>query len=362
MQHKKPKVIYLNKYSVNGGSSRVRCFQFQKYIEQGFEVEYSPLFSEKYLSDKYAGKSVLFEAVKAYVGRFLSLFKIMKADLVWIEKEAFPYLPFFFEKIVFMLSKKTIIEYDDAIFHNYDSHRSSFVRALLGTKIDKVMQHGDCVIAGNGYLEQRAKAAGAKKVIVVPSIVAAEKYKIPPGHVTNNSIPVIGWIGTPVTQKFLNIIETVLDDIYVKSPFKLHLIGVAEDFWMDKPYRVRIAWSDATEVDSLLKIDLGIMPLKDDKFEQGKCGFKLIQYMACGKPVLGSPVGVNKNIVVDGHNGFLCSNLDQWSEKIQYLLNNKAIRETLGANGRIDFENKYSVEKWGPQLLKIAFDTIGRPS
>lgn len=353
----KPRLLYLNKYSINGGSSRVRSYQFKHYIEQGFDIEYLPLFSEKYLAQKYAGKRTLIEVIKAYSRRFINLWKIRSVDLVWVEKEAFPYLPFFFESLVFALAKKVIVEYDDAIFHNYDSHRSSIIRVLLGKKIDRVMSRASCIIVGNEYLEDRAREARAHEIFIVPSVVSMKKYKVL-DELRESEFPVIGWIGTPMTQKYLNVIEIVLDELFLEIPFKLHLIGVNEGFWSEKPYIVSVPWSDSTEVEELQKFDIGIMPLLDDRFERGKCGFKLIQYMACGKPVLGSPVAINKTIIQNGYNGYLCGSLEEWKCYLRLLLENGRVRSEMGRNSRADFEKNYSVEKWGPRLLEIGLKTV----
>ena len=130
----KSKIIFLTKYSRNGASSRMRSYQFGPYFNEKFEIIYYPLFTEAYLAKKYKGKGTTWEVVKSYLGRIKILFSLPFAELIWMEKEAFPFLPSVFEKIVRMLSKKLIVDYDDAIFHNYDDHPSGIVRTLLGKK------------------------------------------------------------------------------------------------------------------------------------------------------------------------------------------------------------------------------------
>lgn len=357
MKDNKPKVIFLNKYSLNGASSRMRSYQFESYFKSALNVEYLPLFSEEYLKRKYTKKSVLLEVIFSYFRRLTHLLKLPMADLVWIEKEAFPYLPFFFEWLVFKLSKKVIVDYDDAIFHNYDAHRLKIVRTILGDKIDKIMGRANLVLVGNPYIAERAKKAGAKAVEIVPTVIPMSRFPKIEKHTANTPL-VIGWIGTPMTQKFLAIVEGVLDDVYKEEKFKLHLIGVSEDFWKDKPYRVRIPWSNETEAPELGKIDIGIMPLYDDKFERGKCGFKLIQYMGCSKPLLSSPVGVNEIMVDQGVNGYSCITPSDWKEHLLQLLKDQNLRSKMGEAGRIDYEQKYTQESWGPRLPLMALKVI----
>jgi len=213
------------------------------------------------------------------------------------------------------------------------------------------------VLVGNPYIAERAKKAGAKAVEIVPTVIPMSRFPKIEKHIANSPL-VIGWIGTPMTQKFLAIVEGVLDDVYKQEKFKLHLIGVSEDFWKDKPYRVRIPWSNETEAPELGKIDIGIMPLYDDKFERGKCGFKLIQYMGCSKPLLSSPVGVNEIMVDQGVNGYSCVTPSDWREHLLQLLKDQNLRSKMGEAGRIDYEQKYTQESWGPRLPLMALKVI----
>lgn len=331
----------------------MRSFQFAPYFSEKFDVSYLSLFSEAYINQKYLGHSTLWESLKSYLRRFTDILKLRSADVVWMEKEAFPFLPSFFENAVRLVSKKLIVDYDDAIFHNYDDHRLSIVKMILGNKIDQVMASADLVVAGNDYIAQRALSAGATKVQIVPTVIPSSRYPEIKTHPTN-SPPVIGWIGTPMTQKFLVEIEAVFDELIKTHPFTLHLIGITEDFWKNKSYRKRIAWTEESESSELAKIDIGIMPLTNNKFEQGKCGFKLIQYMGCSKPILASPVGVNTMIVNPGVNGFLCTTQSDWSNSFKYLLENPEMRLKMGQAGRMDYIEKFTQEAWGPKLVGFA--------
>lgn len=335
----------------------MRSYQFGRYFNEKFEIIYCPLFTEAYLAKKYKGKGTSWEAVKSYLGRIKVLFSLPSAELIWMEKEAFPFLPSVFEKIVRFLSKKLIVDYDDAIFHNYDDHSSGLVRKLLGKKIDNVMASADLIIAGNNYISLRAIAAGARRVVIAPTVIPESLYPEIKNQVKNDP-PIIGWIGTPMTQKFLLEIESVLDELHNEVPFQLNLIGISEEFWIHKIYRNRVAWNETTESSELAKIDIGIMPLTNNKFEQGKCGFKLIQYMGCSKSVLASPIGVNTSIVNHGVNGFLCSAKEEWLENLKNLLQNPDLRERLGQNGRRDYVEKFTQEAWGPKLTKFAEEVL----
>ena len=114
-----------------------------------------------------------------------------------------------------------------------------------------------------------------------------------------------------------------------------------------------LPWDEATEVDMLQQLDAGIMPLPDSPWERGKCGFKLIQYMACGLPVVASPVGVNREIVEQGVNGFFASTPEEWEQALRTLLLDTILRERMGQAGRKKVEERYSLQMTGPRLAAL---------
>jgi glycosyltransferase involved in cell wall biosynthesis len=114
-----------------------------------------------------------------------------------------------------------------------------------------------------------------------------------------------------------------------------------------------LPWKEETEAESIAQCDIGIMPLKDSPWERGKCGYKLIQYMACGLPVVASPVGVNVQIVRDGENGFLADGLQDWEIKLSQLLENSPLRSSMGNAGRARVEQEYCVQRVAPRLAQM---------
>jgi glycosyltransferase involved in cell wall biosynthesis len=112
-------------------------------------------------------------------------------------------------------------------------------------------------------------------------------------------------------------------------------------------------WSEATEVQELQTFDVGIMPLPDTPWERGKCGLKLIQYMACSRPVVGSPVGVNSQIITEGANGFLPRTQEEWVQALQKLQHDRLLRQRMGMAGRQLVENQYSLQVTAPTLAQV---------
>ena len=190
----------LTRYDRLGASSRVRSLQYIPHLEsQGFSISVCPLLDAHYLERLYVGQKRSFSPLlRAYLRRAKSAMSARERfDLVWIEKELFPWLPASFEQLL-LTGAPTIVDYDDAIHHRYDQHQSSLVRALLGRKIDVVMRSAGLVIAGNRYLADKALAAGARTIVTVPSAVDVDRYKNKQSLPRPSGCPLtVGWIVSP---------------------------------------------------------------------------------------------------------------------------------------------------------------------
>ena len=343
-------ILIFTRYSTLGASSRLRSLQYLPWFEEaGIKCVLSPLIDDKTLWTFYqTGKYSPFHLIRAYWRRIKQLLNKKSFDLIWIEKEALPWLPTWFERN--LLGKTPyVLDYDDAIFHNYDQHTFPVVRYLLGQRIDQLMSEAALITAGNAYLAQRAIKAGARNVEIIPTVIDLERYPLKTTTITDNDIPRIVWIGSPHTLKYLKLIEKPLATLSQKFTFKLRIInsinlelaGVDVEF---------VPWTETTEVASLQDCDIGIMPLVDSHWERGKCGYKLIQYMACSLPVVASPVGVNTEIVRD-ENGYLATTDEEWIEELGLLLSDKSLRCKMGSSGRKRVEEEFCTQQIAPKLI-----------
>ena len=347
-------VLFLTKYARNGASSRYRTFQYLPHLEQaGIACEIRPLFDEAYLVHRYeSGRGHLRDLLRAFIRRLVSLTKARHFDLIVIEYELLPYVPAFLESFLGWLGVPYIVDYDDALFHQYDQHRLSVVRRLLGQKIARVMHGARLVIVGNRYLAEYAHRAGSQRVEIIPTVVDLDRYPppSPPRSIADKPLT-IGWIGSPTTAGYLQTIAPALAAVCVDGRARVSLIGSDPVDLPDVPVDVQ-TWSEATEVSQLQQCDLGIMPLPDEPWARGKCGFKLIQYMACGLPVVASPVGVNQDIVEPGVNGFLARSDEEWRLALSSLLHEQQLRQRMGQMGRRRVESHYSLQVTAPRLVK----------
>lgn len=349
------KILALTRYDHLGASSRLRTYQYVSPLQaMGIDVQVSPLLSDNYLKQLYAKQPKNWPAVVFdYSLQALKLLSAKQFDLLWIEKELFPNCPAWIEQTLNVLGVDYIVDYDDAIFHNYDLSTPT-LNINLADKIDKVMKNAALVICGNSYLAERAYSASAKHVEIIPTVIDINRYVVVEAKARSKLV--IGWIGSPVTVKYLEIIIPALQVVAREFPLELRVIGatfMAEGFDID----CRL-WSEESEVSEIQDFDVGIMPLIDSPWERGKCGYKLIQYMACGKPVIASPIGVNKVIVSHGVNGYYASTIDEWVQAFRALYSDAQSRLVMGTKGRKIVEEEYSLKITAPRLAKLIHEVV----
>lgn len=349
------KVLLLSRYGPLGASSRVRFLQYLPYFRsKGVEVTVKPLLSDDYLRALYNGGSRWREVIKGYTGRILALLGARRFDVVIIEKELFPFMPAIAERFLRLIGVPYVVDYDDALFHRYDCHSNIWIRLLLGKKIDAVMCQANTVIAGNNYLAERAHRAGAKNVEIIPTVVDAERYL--PKPKAGFETPIVGWIGTPQTSRYLKPLLPVFEAIKNEMAVRFVAVGADPQYFEGTPVEVW-PWAEDSEVESVQQFDVGIMPLVDSPWERGKCGYKLIQYMACGVPVIASPVGVNSEIVEEGVNGAFATETEEWETALREMLSaGPEIRAKMGNAGRGRVEQWYSVQAQAPRLYRVLQD------
>lgn len=356
------KLLALTKYGRLGASSRLRTLQYLPCLQDaGLNVTVQHMLDDVQLQTRYEqGRYGFGSVLRAYAQRVMALLDRRSFDLLWIEKEALQWWPLWME-LALLKGVPFVLDYDDAVFHHYDLHNSAAVRHLFGRRLDGLMAKSRLVVAGNQYLAQRARSAGAPWVEILPTVIDLERYPVSamPKPPSWDGVPRVVWIGSPSTVKYLQFIARPLQAVAQTTPFVLRVIGGG----MVEIPGVRtesMDWSEATEVQQLQSADVGVMPLEDTPWERGKCGYKLIQYMACSLPVVGSAVSANNDIVVSGTTGYLAQEPQQWVDALQALLTDGNLRQNMGLAGRARVESLYCIQQTGPrlaQLLKTAAGT-----
>ena len=353
------RVLALPRYGSLGPSSRIRFYQYVPSLTSfGMEIQVASLLGNNYVRNLYGGKrQPIFSMLSAYINRIAYLLNSHQFDLLWIEKELLPWLPTLADDLLLRRGIPFVVDYDDAVFHRYDQNNNRLIRALLGRKIETIMRSATTVVVGNDYLAERAYHSGARKIEHLPSIVDINRYTT---KEKNGKQFRIGWIGSPITAPYLALIKDALDEVIKQTDARLVLVGAGDQDPLPGLAKDVLPWSEDSEVQHIQSFDVGIMPLPDGPFEQGKCGYKLIQYMACGVPVIASPVGVNTRIVKQGETGFLASNKTDWVDALIMLYKDAGMRTALGQAGRKKVEQEYSLQVTAPRLLEILTEAVSR--
>ena len=339
----KNRLLFLTKYTRNGANSRYRSYQYFPYLQNaGYSIEAIPLFDDIYLKNIYLNKRhYVNDIIRCYFRRIIKLFSLKRFDLVVIEAELFPYIPPFFEYFLILNKIPYVLDYDDAIFHHYD--KNFVAKLFLGRKIPYIAKHAKAIVVGNNYLANYFKKYN-QNVFLIPTVIDLKKYpdkKLPlPKPFT------IVWIGSPYTEDYLVEIYDAFLRFSKNYDFRLLLIGASHNIkrkLKNLPIEI-VKWSEETEVRSLQKGNVGIMPLPDNKWSKGKCGLKLIQYMGCFLPVIASPIGVNNEIVINKLNGYLAYSNEDWYNAFIKIFDDKHLQIKMGHEGRKIVEKKYSIQ------------------
>jgi glycosyltransferase involved in cell wall biosynthesis len=352
------RLLALTKYGPLAASTRQRFVQYEQSLaDANIEVIYSSLLDDSHvqrLADARRASPLLVAA--AYAHRVMALLGARKYDALWIHYELFPYLPATFERAAFLHGKPVIFDYDDAVFHTYDSSPSSITRWVLGGKLAPLIAGATVVCCGNEYLRSHASRYNPNSVIL-PTVVDTDRYR--PVIARRNHPLTIGWIGSPSTWRFVRPYLPLLAELCRDRDVRFVGVGAGRAAEADRFDGLTLEkWSEAGEIASVQAMDIGIMPLPDAPWARGKCGYKLIQYMACGLSVVASPVGVNSDIVVEGTTGFLATSIAQWRSALNRLIDDAELRRRMGEAGRVRAEEAYSLQVHAPRLVDIMLGAL----
>jgi glycosyltransferase involved in cell wall biosynthesis len=350
--------LVLAKYDTRAATTRQRFMQAIPYLrEAGIEIEISPLFDNAYLDALFDGGTRNISAIMAAYGkRFQAVLRARNYDFIWVQYELFPYLPGRFERLIGLANKPVVYDMDDALFHQYDQHQNPLIRWALGQKLVPLLQRSQTAFCGNAYLQNYVRNYCARSEII-PTTLDITRYV--PTKKSPTSRPVVGWIGSPSTWKFCASLTPTFTALVEAKTMSMRVVGAQHAANHSLPFEFR-DWVEANEINDIQGMDIGIMPLPDAPWARGKCGYKLIQYMACGLPVIASPVGVNAEIVQHGVNGFLATTDDEWRIAINTLARDPELRNRMGAAGRARVEQHYSIQQYGPRMAKLILETTAK--
>lgn len=337
-------------------SQRFRFEQQLDFLEtENISYTFFPFLSEEAFEVLYKPKKHLTKIhfiLMGFLKRIFLMFRLKKYDYVFIHREASPIGPPIFEFIIAkVLKKKIIYDFDDAIWLSNTSSANKIVAGIKWhQKVNSICKWAYKVSCGNEYLANYAKQFNSN-VEIIPTTVDTEKVHNKTKNQDTKEL-VLGWTGTHSTIKYLYGLEVLLAERQEKYEFQFIVISNKEPEFKTLKYKY-IAWQKDTEIEDLLEMNIGIMPLKTDKWSQGKCGFKAIQYMSLGIPAIVSNVGVNNKIVDDKVNGFVCSSEKEWKDAFEQLFSNTKLRKGFGKKAQVKIEENYSTKSQQKNYLRL---------
>ena len=348
------RILFLTAGNSSVASTRVRVLEYiTELTKVGFSCQVLPSFS-LFPDRSRSGKNFLWRFQYIIARKLRKPAEVLRAllavaiashfDIVFVQKII---LPPVLQKILLIHTPKIVFDFDDAIFNSpeYYGKEAWLVNQLAACSL---------VLAGNEWLAGYARQY-SKNVIVFPTPVDTARLVPSVNSKKNNDTVVVGWIGSPSTLPQLEMLSTVFDKITNKySNLKFLVIGIDGSKLGNGRVEYR-PWSESNELEYLRQMDIGVMPLRDEPSTRGKCGYKLLQYMACGLPVIASPVGVNKEIVYEGENGYLATSESEWIDKLALLIENPELRKNLGLQGRQFVEENYSYQVLAPRLINALY-------
>ena len=346
------RVLGFSLYGPQAASHRVRLSQFQPGLASAdINLTIQSLLDDAYLQRTFSGgRPSLRGLFSAYGQRLQALRKAERFDLAIVHCELLPYLPGWLERC--LLKIPFIYDCDDAFFLKYRSGRLRLLQPLLDGKADRMMAAAVAVTAGNAAL---AAYAGqfSSNVRVLPSVVDTDQFRpaeIPPtGHSADPFT--LGWIGSPSTAPYLQLLVEPLQQLARERPVRLMVVGGPAPA-IEGVEIIEQPWSLEQEVLLILQFHVGVMPLPDTPWARGKCAYKLIQCMACGIPVVASPVGANVD-AVPPECGLLAESPEQWLAAFRRLAADPELRQRMGEAARHWVDQRYSLRSALPHLTGV---------
>ena len=351
-----PKILYIVQHRKDRSpGQRFRIEQYLDYLSaHGFEHTYSYVINEKddrYFYHKGHFLYKLYTLFKALCIRIYDLCRCTRYDLVYIYREAFPIGGAFFEYLMKKRGATIVFDFDDSIWlRDVSKGNQRFGKLKRPQKTASILRLADLTFVGNAYLKQYADQY-TNNAVIIPTALNPDNCTSSFSN-TDRSPICIGWIGSTTTIKHLETAIPMLKQLKQKYGDQICFKVIADVPLQTTEINVEnTKWTPQTEAAEISRFDIGIMPLPNDQWSVGKCGFKGLQCMAYGIPVVMSPVGVNTSIIQDGKNGFLAATPEEWIDKLSQLIASPKLRQQFAQAGRNTIVEKYSTQVWSPIIM-----------
>jgi len=316
-------------HSLEVNSCRYRILQYLPYLkEKGVDV------STHFYKRNWVDKLKFYNTLGQY-------------EILYVHRRLFPPLEFWYLR---KKAKNIIYDFDDAVMYRSSSSTNPYSRSRR-IKFAYMMKRVDFAVAGNQFLKSEVLRYQTR-VEVIPTSIELSRYRMKESYQPRGPLTV-GWLGASSTLKYLKILMPALETLYQAYPhFQLKIVS-DQFLHTERLPVIKKRWSAEEEQSDLKSFDIGVMPLSDDLWSRGKCGLKLLQYYGVGLPAVCTPVGVNRDIVEHGVNGFWARTPEEWTFHLKKLMEEEALRKEMGSKGRKKVEAGYSYEVNAPKILQV---------
>ena len=344
MRAEEMKLIFFPEGDIKNAASRYRIYNLERYLRDDFETDIlespatSPPPTPLHLKIKYP----IYFLNRAFKGLTAG-----ENDILFIQRGEYLLGTLKLNKILKKFNKKIIFDVDDAIF-------------LFNSEICEIFKISDVIFVGSHFLKEVAEKFN-ENVYLIPTSIITEKYPVKK-HIEKEEV-IIGWIGSPSTIKYLNLIKNPLEKL--GNSYNIKFVVVGANKAKDKVPKIKNVnmeikdWRLETEWNEIRSFDIGVMPVLNGDWERGKCAFKAIQYMVFGIPAVCSSVGEANYLISSGSNGFLCADEADWINSLEELIIDHKLRNKIGHNGRKKIEEEYDISKTAKKVRDIIKSEFG---
>lgn len=348
------KVLGLALYGPLAASTRHRMSQYTEGLAaEGIDLKIQYLLEDEYLRSRFEGaRFPLGSLVRSGLSRLKRLNDKSAYDIAFVHCELFPLMPSVVESN--LIRKPYVYDFDDAFYLRYRAGKLRFLKPVLGNKFDEFIGRAAAVTAGSEILRDYANRFNSN-AHALPTVVNTELYT--PMNSVENSGFSVGWIGSPSTAAYLDALVEPLSILGEEGPLNFYVVGGKAPA-ISNVNVVELTWQEALEVEHISLFDVGVMPLPSNEWARGKCGFKLVQYMACGRPVVGSRFGANIDVVPPDC-GFLVGGVKEWTAALRSLRDDSKLRAAMGQAGREWAVKNFSLKSNLPKLASVLRTAAG---
>lgn len=359
------KVLFLTRYPIDGASSRYRVYQYLPALRAlGVTCDVSSFMDRRLYALSVKRGAGFAKIVRTGLRTGVRLAKVLghrQYDIVYMQRELLPFGGAFLEHWLKRQGARLVYDYDDALFIKKPSkHNRLATHFRQEGKVVDLMRTVDMVVAGNDYLRDTALENGAAAAVTLH--VAEDADRVPARRRDAAKTPlVVGWLGSPSTEKYLELIRGPLERFFAARPNAVLRIMGGGDFRAAFPVE-HVAWSIDGEIAALQAFDIGIMPLPPEEWSLGKSGGKARTYMAAGIPAVCERIGYNVELIDSGRTGMLVQGQDEWLVALEQLADDPALRERIGEAARDHVRRHFSIAGQAAKLRDILRDVAAKPA